>query len=173
MHSNEPKLLPVALKISLANYFSILPPPQFRRRGGSQICEVASSLSFLLLPPSPKILQSFRPNSQLQTRGEGWEEGKNELLSFFPCRLSWRGGGCFFFFFFSWAAHCTPPFPPHPSQCLCKPPRSSTQSLTNVCPGHGSSEVHPAHEDCHKPLASPGSYKDICRGPRNGDKEKV
>lgn len=39
----------------------------------------------------------------------------------------------------------------------------------NVCPGHGSSEVHPAHKDCHEPLASLGSYTEIFRGPRNGE----
>lgn len=46
----------------------------------------------------------------------------------------------------------------------------------NVCPGHRSSEVHPAHEDCHEPLAFLGSYMEICSGPRNGEtlaKERV
>lgn len=51
------------------------------------------------------------------------------LVLSFHSTLSWWGWDCFF----SWAAHCTPPHPtlhlPHPSQCLCKPPRSYTWSL--------------------------------------------
>lgn len=126
MHSNEPKLLPVALKISLANCFS--PHPPNLEEGGDPKFVKSHPLSLLLLSPLPQDTAVFPAQLTAADQGRGMGGGKNELLSFFPCRLSWRGGGCFF----SWAAHCTPPFPPHPSQCLCKPPRSYTRPLTSA-----------------------------------------
>lgn len=122
-HSNEPKLLPAALKIS-GKLLLPTPTPNLEKGEGSQICEVASSLS-----PSPAPLPQhtavFPAQLTAADQGRGMGGGKNQPCSSFPLRLSWRGGGVAFFL----GNPLHPSFPPHPSQCLCKPPRSYTQPL--------------------------------------------
>lgn len=91
VHSDEPKLLPAALKMSLANCFS--PTTNLEEGEGSQICEVESSL--LSLPPPPIYCSlSSLTNSCRPGKRDGRRE--NKPCFFFSCRLSWQGRGAFF-----------------------------------------------------------------------------